>query len=228
MHKLIAVLSVAMLFPLALMAESSEVSKIGQASEVLTQIMSIPEQAIPPYLLSNAHGIAVIPAVLKAGFFLGGRRGKGILTLLRDDGSWSMPVFITLTGGSIGYQIGAQSIDIILVFKSVKSVAAMRKGKFTLGADASVAAGPVGRHAEADTDVFLQAEIYSYSRTRGLFAGVAVEGAALQIDDAATRSFYGNAKNADDIFTGKEIKAPDAAKNFLEVLKKYVPPREKP
>lgn len=228
MHKLIAVLSIAMLFPLALMAENSEVSKIGQASEILSQIMSIPEQAIPPYLLSNAHGIAVIPAVLKAGFFVGGRRGKGILTLLRDDGSWSMPVFITLTGGSIGYQIGAQSIDIILVFKSTKSVDAMRKGKFTLGADASVAAGPVGRHAEADTDVSLQAEIYSYSRTRGLFAGVAVEGAALQIDDVSTRSFYGSAKNADDIFTGKEIKAPDAAKNFLEVLKKYVPPREKP
>ncbi|GAB4413969.1 MAG: YSC84-related protein [Thermodesulfovibrionales bacterium] len=198
-----------------------ETSKINDAVEVFEQVMSIPEKGIPPALLNNAHGIAIIPGVIKAGFIIGGRHGTGIVVVRNREGGWSNPSFISLTGGSVGWQIGAQSTDIILVFKSRKGIDNMLKGKFTLGADAAVAAGPVGRQAEAATDIQLKAEIYSYSRSRGLFAGISLEGAALQIDDDANRAFYGEKARAGDILTDKEIKAPSAVVRLKKVLAKY-------
>ncbi|MFZ2444988.1 MAG: lipid-binding SYLF domain-containing protein [Syntrophobacteraceae bacterium] len=199
---------------------ADEASKLNEASAVMREIMAIPETGIPPELFRNAQGIAVLPGLLKAGFFVGGRFGSGVLSV-KQGGKWSNPVFISLAGGSFGLQIGAQSTDIILVFKTARGVEAIRRGKFTLGGDISVAAGPVGRHAEAGTDIQLKAEIYSYSRSRGLFGGIALEGAVLQVDHDADVAFYGSkGSNADAILANK-VKAPTAAANFKQTLQKY-------
>ncbi len=207
-------------------AVSDPVEKVNTATDVLKAIMSIPEKGIPPSLLSNAHGIAVIPEVIKVGFVVGGRHGSGILVVRNKKGGWSNPSFMTLTGGSIGWQIGAQSTDIILVFKSRKGIDGITKGKFTLGADASVAAGPVGRHAEAGTDVKLKAEVYSYSRSRGLFAGLALEGATLQIDDESNGLFYNKTGiQPTQIFNSRNIKTPVSSKKFIQILNKYTKSR---
>lgn len=208
-----------------LIEAADETSKINDAIEVFEQVMSIPEKGIPPALLNNAHGIAIIPGVIKAGFIIGGRHGTGVVIVRNKEGGWSNPSFISITGGSVGWQIGAQSTDIILVFKSRKGIDNMMKGKFTLGADAAVAAGPVGRQAEAATDIQLKAEIYSYSRSRGLFAGISIEGAALQIDDDANAAFYGRNVRAGEIFADKDIKSPPAAARLKRVLARYTSSR---
>ncbi|MDD5712944.1 MAG: lipid-binding SYLF domain-containing protein [Smithellaceae bacterium] len=214
---------ISLFLPASIRAESAEDVKIREATDVLAQITSIPDQEIPEWLLKDAHGIAVIPGVIKAGFFVGGRYGKGVMSVRTEAGNWSMPVFITLAGGSFGWQIGAQSADIILVFKTNRSIDAIRQGKFTLGADASIAAGPVGRQAEASTDVNFKAEIYSYSRARGLFAGLAVQGAVIQLDYDANNAYYGAAVNTDELFKGRAPKEPADARRFIEEIKKTVP-----
>jgi lipid-binding SYLF domain-containing protein len=199
-----------------------ETSKVHDAIEVMDDIMAIPEKSIPPSLLNNAYAVAVIPNVIKGGFVLGGRYGWGVLVVKTKEKKWSAPAFLSITAGSVGYQIGLQSIDVILVFKSKKSVDRMTKGKFTLGADASVAAGPVGRAASAGTDLRLEAEIYSYSRSRGLFAGVSLEGSALQMKDESNRLFYKKeAISAADIFQNIGIKVPEVAKDFIKTMTKY-------
>ena len=219
---LVAVFTIMFFKSIPLEADSNEEAKINDAIEVLEEIMAIPEKGIPPALLNDADGIAVIPGVIKAGLVLGGRHGSGIMVVRDREGRWSNPSFVTITGGSIGWQIGVQSADIILVFRSKRSINNMMKGKFTLGVDTSIAAGPVGRHLEAGTDVELKAEILSYSRSRGLFAGLSLEGAALQIDDDANAAFYDNkAVKANDILTDKNFKAPAAVKKLKEVLAKY-------
>lgn len=217
-----AIASVTFFKPLSAVAGSDEVAKINDSIEVFEQIMSIPEKGVPPSLLNRAQGIAIIPGMIKAGFIIGGRHGSGVIVIRNSEGGWSNPVFITLTGGSVGWQIGAQSTDIILVFKSRKGVDNIMKGKFTLGADAAVAAGPVGRQAEAATDIELKAEIYSYSRSRGLFAGISLEGAGLQIDDDANAAFYSEkVSRSNDIFTTKDIKSPSVVNKLKKVLAKY-------
>ncbi len=143
------------------MAAGGEAARVASANDVMNQIMKIPEKSIPPALLQDAQGIAIIPGVIKLGFVVGGQYGRGVLVVREKDGSWSRPVFVTLTSGSVGWQIGAESTDFVLVFKTRKSIDGVLKGKFTLGADAAVAAGPVGRRADAATDVKLGAEIYS-------------------------------------------------------------------
>jgi lipid-binding SYLF domain-containing protein len=198
--------------------------KIDEAVAVIQQIMAVPENAIPPELLKNAYGIAVIPGVIKAGFIVGGRYGTGILAVREKSGAWSPPSFISLYGGSVGWQIGASSTDIILVFKSARSVEGIMHGKYTLGADAAVAAGPVGRSAEAATDVQLKAEIYSYSRSRGIFAGVSLEGAALRMDDDDNATFYGKPGiSARSILDGKVPVTPPQVANLRKVLTEYAP-----
>ncbi len=182
--------------------------------------MSIPESAIPPSLLDNAHAVVVIPNMIKAGFVVGGRYGTGMMIVRDLDNVWHYPVLVALTGGSVGFQVGAQSTDIILVFKSMKSVKAMEKGKYTLGADASIAAGPVGRHAEAGTDVKLEAEIYSYSRSRGLFAGVALEGSVISLKHEDTWSLY--TLSVYDLLNRMDFKViPEVAKEFRSEFIKY-------
>ncbi|GFO60597.1 hypothetical protein GMST_29220 [Geomonas silvestris] len=194
--------------------------KVEDAIDVVKAVKAMPEEGIPQALLNNAHGIAVIPGVIKVGFVIGGRYGTGILTVRNDKGEWSDPVFVKIAGGSLGWQIGAQSTDLILVFKSKASVDGILKGKFTLGADASVAAGPVGRSAEGATDVMLKSEIFSYSRSRGLFAGLALDGAALTIDDDANASYYSKPDlAAQDIISGKVANRPPAVQELLKLLK---------
>lgn len=212
---LIAALSVA----LPASAATRQENRVADASDVVNQLLQIPEQSVPPSLLAQAYGIAVIPNVVKVAFGLGARRGKGIVVVRQEDGSWSNPVFVTLTGGSIGWQGGAQSTDVILVFKSRRGVEGIETGKLTLGADASIAAGPVGRSAEAATDIQFQAEVYSYSRSRGLFAGVSLAGAGVTIDKKSNAAFYGEAGiTPQQIFASPASFAPTVANNFVQIL----------
>ncbi|MFA5352797.1 MAG: lipid-binding SYLF domain-containing protein [Thermodesulfovibrionales bacterium] len=220
---LITVLITALSF-LPMQARASaieEENKVLDSLEAFEQVMEIPEQGIPPALLNNAEGIAIIPNVIKAAFILGGRYGTGVVMLREEKNEWSNPLFISITGGSIGWQIGAQSTDIILVFKSRRGVENIVNGKFTLGADASIAAGPVGRHAEAGTDIQLKAEIYSYSRSKGLFAGISLEGASLQVDYDSLESFYGRGVTPREVFSDKDIMVPDVAKRPKKAVGKY-------
>lgn len=196
-----------------------ESDKVADASAVVEKITAIPEQSIPPALLNNAHGLAVIPGVIKAGFVVGGSYGKGVLTVRDKDGRWSAPLFVTLKAGSLGWQIGAQSTDLVLVFKTARSVEGIVKGTFTLGADAAVAAGPVGRRGEAATDAQLKAEIVSYSRSRGLFAGVSLEGSSVSIDNVSNKNFYGKDASPKEILGGG-VSLPPVGQKFLGVVSK--------
>ncbi len=200
---------------------SEQENTVNQAIAVLDKIMEIPESAIPPNLLSNAYGIAIIPGVIKGAFILGGRYGEGVMLVRDSGGGWSNPTFLSIGGGSLGWQIGGQSTDVILVFKSQSSIENIKKGKFTLGADAAVAAGPVGRRVEGATDVMLQAEILSYSRSRGFFAGVSLEGSVLQILWQDNTAYYGrDSVTVEDIFAGR-VSAPASAETLRSTLDKY-------
>lgn len=162
-----------------------------QASiEVLNDIMAIPANGIPKSMLNDARAVAIIPDVIKGSFVVGARRGNGVVMVRDQNGGWHAPVFITLTGGNIGWQAGIQSSDVVLVFKTQKSVEGLLAGRFTLGADAAVAAGPIGRQAAAATDTGLGAQIYSYSRSRGLFAGVSFDGSVIRVDSLANATYY--------------------------------------
>ena len=190
------------------MAGAREDARAQNAVRVLTEIQAIPESAIPDKLFDEGHAIVVIPDAIKAGLVVGGRRGHGLLSVKTADGTWSNPSFVTLTGGSIGFQAGVQSADIVLVFRSQRGVDSIVNGKFTLGADAGVAAGPVGRNATAATDGQLKAEIWSWSRARGLFAGVAIDGAVLAIDDRANQDVYGAGTTPRMIFENRFAQRP--------------------
>ncbi|GAB4231856.1 MAG: hypothetical protein OHK0028_07060 [Deltaproteobacteria bacterium] len=214
--------------PLSSQASNDETIRIESAVEVLSKIMEIPESAIPPALLADAHGIALIPGVIKVGFVVGGQFGRGVLVVRGKDGAWSNPVFISLKSGSVGWQIGAESTDFVLVFKTPRSIEGIMKGQYTLGADAGVAAGPVGRTAKASTDIELKAEIYSWSRSRGLFAGVSLEGSSLQVDDKANAAYYGKEEiRPSAILSGKEVRPPGGAEKLKKSLEKYAPPAGK-
>lgn len=200
-------------------AGNRQIREVEDAIEIIKEFSKIPENEIPPSLLRNAQAIAVIPGVIKIGFIFAGNYGKGVLSIRDKYGYWTNPAFVTLVGGSVGWQIGAQSSDIILVFKTMKSINDITAGKFTLGADASVAVGPVGRQAGAGTDIELNSEIYSYSRTRGLFAGVSIQGASLEMDYESIADFYENTQiGARDIFETPDLKAPQVASDFRQVL----------
>ncbi len=181
---------------LALLVASAAASDpdrtVRSADDILHEIMVIPAWQIPEALLSEAQGVAIIPDVIKIGFVAGVRRGHGVVMVRDADGQWTMPQFITLTGGSVGWQAGVQGTDVVLVFLTKKSVEGLLRGKFTIGADAAVAAGPVGRNAAAATDVRLKAEILSYSRSRGLFVGLALDGSAIEIDPESQMAYFGS------------------------------------
>jgi len=200
-------------------AQAREQGRLLMASQVLEELRTSRDQYIPDRLLERAYAIAVIPDMTKIAFFAGGRRGHGVLVVRDKDGRFTSPVFITMTGGSFGWQWGVQSTDIMLVFTTRKGVEGITGGKFTLGADASVAAGPVGRQASASTDTSFKAEVYSYSRTRGVFAGLALDGTALTIDDDANELFYGKPDIlASDIIGGKIKSSDDSARRFLTAV----------
>jgi lipid-binding SYLF domain-containing protein len=215
----VTLLALALLLALPAAAATREERRVADAADVLDQLLRIPERSIPPALLSRAYGVAVIPNVVKVGFGVGARRGRGILVVRQDETSWSNPIFVTMTGGSIGPQIGAQSTDIILVFRTRKGVERITNGQFTLGADASVAAGPVGRHTSVATDIRFQAEVVSYSRSRGLFAGASFEGAGITMDRKANVAFYGSTSmTPEKIFASSPNIAPNIANDFVQIL----------
>lgn len=201
-------------------AGAREEGRLLTATEVLEEVRAMPDVRLPDTLLAHAYGIAVIPDVTKVAFIFGGRHGNGVLSV-RDKltGPWSNPVLISLTGGSWGFQAGAQSSDIVLVFTTKTGIEGIAGGKLTLGADASVATGPVGRQGSAATDMSFNAEIYSYARTRGLFGGIALDGSVISIDRSANASLYHKSGvTASEIFSGQAPAPPATAQRFLERL----------
>jgi lipid-binding SYLF domain-containing protein len=172
-----------------------------KAGEVLTEIMQAPDSGIPDELMEHAVAVAVIPHMVKGAFGLGGTFGKGLVSH-RVNGKWAAPAFIEIGGGSFGLQLGVQATDVILVFTSEDGFKGLLDGKLKLGADAGIAAGPVGRKAEAGTDILLKSPVLSYSRSKGLFAGVSLEGAVVTIDDSANKKVYGKDVTGHDILEG--------------------------
>jgi lipid-binding SYLF domain-containing protein len=198
---------------------SPETAIVESASQVLDEVMAIPAKAIPASLLADAQGIAIVPGMLKGGFVIGVRHGRGVVVMRDELENWTAPFFITITGGSIGWQAGVQATDVVMVFKTKNSVRGLTNGKFTIGGDIAAAAGPVGRNAQAATDATLKAEIYSYSRSRGLFAGVALDGAVIQNDVQATAAYY--ALTAGLAPPGEPQPLPASAHRLLEQVARY-------
>ena len=216
--RLVLTALLALMLPLAASAQEREIQRADNAVRVLSEILAIPEESIPERLLREAEAIAVMPDVVKAGLVFGGRGGKGLMAVRGSDGTWSNPSFITLGGGSFGFQAGVQSADVVLIFRNRRGIENIVNGKFTLGADAGVAAGPVGRNAQASTDGQLKAEIYSYSRARGLFAGIALDGAVIAIDNRANRRVYGRDVTPRMILENRARPQVDAVVGFRDKL----------
>ena len=181
--------------------DSKQTEKIHDATNVLKDFSKMRE-SIPHDLIAEYEGIVIVPNLINAGFVVGGKRGKGIAMAKLGDGKWSDPVFVTLTGGSLGLQIGVQSVDLVLVFRHKGALTKVKNGDFTIGGDVSAAAGPVGRSSSANTDYKLEAEVYSYSRSRGLFAGISINGSNLGIDKKSNDAYYGSSISSRDIFEG--------------------------
>lgn len=197
--------------------EESELNKRVRAStEIVRTLTSIPESAIPDAVLNDAQGIVIIPSVLNAAFVVGGRYGNGVVLSRMEDGTWSYPSFVTVQGGSLGWQAGAQSIDLVLVFRGREGVSELTSGMYTIGAGAGATAGPVGRNATAKTDAELNAEIYSYSRSRGLFAGISLQGAALRIDGASNAAYYNSPNITTQTILNNEVPSATPAATELK------------
>jgi lipid-binding SYLF domain-containing protein len=200
------------------LATAREEARLIEASGVLEELFSQRDTAIPDKLMARAYGIAVIPNVVKVAAVVGGRRGSGAMVVRDASGKFSDPIMVSLTGGNVGWQIGVQSTDIVLVFTTPKGIEGIADGKLTLGADASVAAGPVGRAASAGTDQNFTAEVYSYSRNRGLFAGIALDGSILAIDSKSNKGLYGKSAPASDIIARRVSTDADAARRFERAI----------
>src|SRR5215471_10829261 len=203
---------------------STEAERAADAVKVLSEIMSIPENSIPEELMARAHGIAVIPHVVKGAFGVGGQWGKGLMSQRREDGSWSAPAYVEIGGGSFGLQIGVQASDIVLVFTDEDGIRGILKGKVKLGADASATAGPVGRKAEVGTDVLLRSAVFGYSRSKGLFAGISLDGSLIGMDDNANRKIYGKNVTGEKILLGKAVRTNSVVQPFVAELQKVSPP----
>lgn len=201
---------------------SEEAQRLREASTVFGEIMAADDRSIPQKILGEAEGLAIFPSTVKAGFIVGGMRGRGVLSVRTPDG-WSSPSFFTLTGGSIGLQIGGQAADIILVIYDRRGLEQLVQNQFKLGADASVAAGPVGRDAQAATDLKLRAQILSYSRARGLFAGVTINGSTIRADLDANERFYGKRLESKQILFDGAAGSPEPVPAWLMTLRKFAP-----
>ena len=197
--------------------KADELDRLTNAAAVLKEIHSAPDKDVPKELWEKADCVAVIPSVKKAAFIIGGEYGKGVLSC-HSGVSWSAPAFIELQKGSVGFQIGGETIDLVLLIMNERGVDRLLDNKIALGTQASIAAGPVGRDARAMTDGQLKAEILSYSRAQGLFAGIDLTGGVLRPDDDANKKFYGRSVKARDVIRAQAVSAPDAAKVFLDAL----------
>jgi len=196
-----------------------DANRTQKAAQVFKEIMNTPDQGIPSNLLESAKCIAIIPGDKKFAFVFGGSYGRGIATCRTEHG-WSAPMFVAIDGGSVGYQIGGSSTDLVMLFMNDHALQSLMSDKFKLGADASVAAGPVGRNAAASTDLKLNAEILSYSRSKGIFAGVSLDGAVMQADKSGDKAMYGDDVNRHEILDGK-VAVPASARALVEELGGY-------
>lgn len=222
MQRIFAFLMLAL--PLALgsapaLADSKTDQRLNESRQVFESFANLTEQAIPAWLLERSYGIVVVPNLIKGALGIGGRGGRGVMAVRNPDGSWSYPVFVTLAGVNFGFQFGVQSTDIVMVLMSQKSVEGIAGGKVTLGADASVAAGPIGRAAAATTDATLKAQVLSYSRNEGIFAGVALDGTVIAIDDGSNEEAYGTPDILPSaVLEGRIANPPSAAVDFSAAL----------
>lgn len=202
---------------------SADVERIQSSALILSQIMEAPDKAIPDSIMDGAKCIAIVPSMLKASFIFGANYGKGIATCRTATG-WSTPVFFRVEGGSFGFQAGGQASDLVLIIRTMDGMQYLLQSKFKLGADASAAAGPVGRDTQAATDLTMRAQILTYSRARGLFAGVSVNGAVVRQDDGATHAFYGKDWTFYSLLGG-QVPPPAEVENFLKTVELYAPTR---
>ncbi|MGA2300599.1 MAG: lipid-binding SYLF domain-containing protein [Candidatus Acidiferrum sp.] len=222
LKRLLIVTTLGLLVTLNAVASDREddVNRIHKAAQVFREIMNTPDQSIPQELLESAKCIAIIPGDVKFAFIFGGNYGRGLATCRTGHG-WSAPMFVAIEGGSVGYQIGGSSTDLVMLFMNDHALQSLLSDKFKIGADASVAAGPVGRHASADTDAKLKAEILSYSRAKGVFAGVSLDGAVVQADKSGDEAMYGEHVDRHEILSGK-VAVPESARALLDEIGKYV------
>lgn len=216
---LIALLTCFIILTSARPFDEKGIEKIHSATNVLKEFGKMKE-SIPRQLLEEYEGVVIIPKLINAGLGIGGKRGHGVAMVKLPNGKWSDPVFVTMTGGSIGFQIGVQSVDLVLVFRHKGVLTKVKNGDFTIGGDVSAAAGPVGRSSSAITDYKLEAEVYSYSRSRGLFAGVSVNGSNLAINKSANAEFYGSNETSAEIFERSTSTEP-AIVQLKETLKSF-------
>src|SRR5271166_1014071 len=201
--------------------KGAALDRVETSSTILNQIMSAPDRAIPDGIMNGAKCIAIVPSDLKASFIIGANYGKGVATCRTEHG-WSAPVFFKVTGGSFGFQAGGQASDLVLIIRTADGMQHLLQSKFKLGGDASAAAGPVGRDAQASTDLTMRAQILTYSRSRGLFLGVSLSGAVIHQDDADTHAFYGQTWTFYSLLKG-EVAAPKDAQGLLNTVEKYAP-----
>lgn len=199
--------------------ESKATDRVQAAADVLNEIESAPDSGIPQEILGRSECVAVVPSMLKGGFVFGAKYGRGLASCRTPKG-WSAPAFFTIEGGSVGFQIGGQAVDLVMLIMNKEGMQHLLSSEFALGADASVAAGPVGRHAEGNTDWKMRAQVLTYSRARGVFAGVTLNGAVVKQDKGSTRDFYGHMVTTKASLTG-EVDAPAAASPFLSTLAKW-------
>lgn len=199
--------------------ESKATDRVQAAGDALSEIQAAPDKGIPQEILGSAECVAVVPSMLKAGFIVGAKYGRGLASCRTPKG-WSAPAFFMISGGSFGLQIGGQAVDLVMLIMNKNGMQHLLSSQFALGADASVAAGPVGRHAEGNTDWKMRAEVLTYSRARGVFAGVSLNGAVVKQDKSSTREFYGHMVTSKAALTG-EIDPPPAANPFLSPLAQW-------
>jgi len=199
--------------------EPKAVDRVQSSATVLDEIMGAPDKAIPEEVLGSAECVAIVPSLLKGGFIVGARYGRGVASCRTEKG-WSAPAFFTVSGGSFGLQIGGQAVDLVLLIMNKNGMKNLLSSKFEIGADASAAAGPVGRHAEGNTDWKMKAEVLTYSRARGIFAGLTLNGAVIKQDNDSTRQFYGRLVPSKTSLTGV-IPPPETARPLLESLSKW-------
>jgi len=221
LKRILIVTTLALLVTLTAVASDREddIKRTDKATQVFQEVMNTPDKGIPHDLLESAKCIAIIPGDVKFAFVFGGNYGRGLATCRTGHG-WSAPMFVAIDGGSVGYQIGGSSTDLVMLFMNDHALQSLLSDKFKVGADASVAAGPVGRSADAGTDIKLNAEILSYSRAKGIFAGVALDGAVVQADKSGDKAMYGNDVDRHDILSGK-VAVPASSRALLHELSAY-------
>jgi lipid-binding SYLF domain-containing protein len=204
-------------------AATDEEKRLTDSAAVLETLVRAPDNGIPEHILSRAEAIVVIPSLVKGGFIIGAQHGRGVMSIRnRETNSWTAPGFVALTGGSIGWQIGLQSVDLVLLVMNQDGARHLLDNEFKLGVNASVAAGPVGRQGEASTDATLSAQILAYSRAKGLFAGLSLEGAALRPDNDANEDFYRTKISSDEIIRGISTTTPGGSQ-WIASLSRLVP-----